>query len=222
MTQFINTQTGDVITLAPGVEYTESGGVYSFTLNGNPLDWPTTLQPYTPPLSYFQTQQIAQLSNACMNAILSGIPVTLSSGSYTLANTPTDQVNALMASQTAQGVLTKAQAWAASTSYGANSFCSVGAVILWTAKGGTSGTTQPTAPTEFSAPVTDNGVTWELFGMLARLAAGGTIYLTPQDIISAFEQGVAYVEAQRGQYRQLKAQVLAATTVVEVQAVVWP
>ena len=173
-------------------------------------------------LAQARAAQIVTLRQACSNAITSGIPVTVSTGSYTLANTPTDQVNALMASQTAQGALAKAQAWAASTNYAPNSLCSVGGVVLWTQDGGKSGSSAPTAPSEFGVPVTDGAVTWELMGLLAGLAAGGTIFLTPQDTISAFEQGVAYIEAQRGQYKQLKAQVFAATTVAEVQAIVWP
>ena len=94
---------------------------------------------------------------------------------------------------------------------GRTSHCLVGGTTEW-------------RPTACDTPMTDGGVTWFLFGLqLNTMQAGVKIkaWLTAQQIEAVFIDGTDWVNACDQQLATLSAQVMAATTVSDVQAIVW-
>jgi len=203
---------------APDPATTNASGYTVEIVSGVPTQvWSST--PVT--LAQAQSRQASTIRNACANAITGGLSFTASDGTtYTLSTTLQDQSNATAAALVAQSGMAKATAWAANTTFAANSVVAVSGQFYLTQTGGTSGASTPTWPTSFGATVTDGTVKWELFGMLAGTLTS-VVYLTAPDVVKAYEIGVATVNALRGKNAALQAQIAAATTVAEVLAVVW-
>ena len=178
--------------------------------NGEIVDAPNSVL-----LAQAQSAQKTIIRNA-YNKATDYVPVTINGTAYQVDNTAGKQALNLSLTITANAVM-QAPAWAASTEYMAGAYCNVGGVILFCSTAGKSGTTAPTAPTAFGTPVTDGTCQWELLGRKVYLQGGGYVYMTPQQIMEAFQQGELYLHQMSDQLESLKAQINAATTVTEVQ-----
>jgi len=173
-------------------------------------------------LEQAQQSQTATLKQSCSQAISAGYPFTSSTGkTYTITTSITDQLNGNGAALIAQGVMARATAWAVTTAYGLNSIVLSGGNYYLCTQAGTSGSAAPTFPTAFSTPVTDGTVTWELFGLLVATTSG-KVWMTAQNMVACYAAGAAFINKQLATLAGLEAQVNAATTVDEVQAIVWP
>ena len=183
----------------------------------------TQTNPYAPTaaqiLAQAQSAQIALVTQG-YNTATDYVPVTINGTAYQADNTPAKQALNLSLAITANAMM-QAPAWAASTEYTAGAYCNVGGVILFCSASGKSGTSAPTPPTTFGTPVTDGTVEWELMGRKVYLQDGSFVMMTPQQIMSAFQQGELYLHQMSDQLESLIAQIDAATTVAEVQAIVW-
>ena len=144
------------------------------------------------------------------------VPVTINGTVYQVDNTPGKQALNLSLAITANAML-QAPAWAADTDYSAGSYCSVNGVILFCSTPGKSGSSAPTPPTTFGTPVTDGTCQWELMGRKVYLQGGSFVYMTPQQLMSAFQQGELYLHQMSDKLELLKAEINAATTVTAVQ-----
>ena len=149
------------------------------------------------------------------------VPVTINGTTYQVDNTAAKQALNLSLTITANAMM-QAPAWAASTEHTAGAYCNVGGVILFCSAAGKSGTSAPTPPTTFGTPVTDGTAEWELVGRKVYLQGGSFVYMTPQQIMSAFQQGELYLHQMSNQLESLIAQISAATTVADVQAITFP
>ena len=149
------------------------------------------------------------------------VPVTINGTTYQVDNTAGKQALNLSLAITANAMM-QSPVWVADTDYSAGSYCSVGGVILFCSTAGKSGTSAPTPPTTFGTPVTDGTCQWELLGRKVYLQGGGFVYMTPQQIMSAFQQGELYLHQMSNQLESLIAQIEAAQTVGAVAAIVWP
>ena len=155
------------------------------------------------------------------NAATDYVPITINGTLYQVDNTPGKQALNLSLAITANAAM-QSPAWAADTEYAAGQLCSVSGVILFCSTPGKSGTSAPTPPTAFGTPVTDGTAAWELMGRKVYLQGGSFVMMPPQQILSAFQQGELYLHQMSNQLESLLAQIDAATTVSEVQAIVWP
>ena len=154
------------------------------------------------------------------NAATDYVPVTIDGESYLVDNTQAKQALNLSLAITANAAV-QSPAWAADTEYTAGQLRSLGGVILFCSTSGKSGSTAPTPPTTFGTPVTDGTAAWELMGRKVYLQGGSIVMMTPQQVLSAFQQGEMYLHQMSNQLEALLAQTNAATTVAEVQAIVW-
>ena len=166
-------------------------------------------------LQQAQSAQIGIVTQG-YNAATDYVPVTINGTTYQVDNTPGKQALNLSLAITANAML-QSPAWAASTEYSAGAYCSVSGVILFCSTTGKSGTSAPTPPTTFGTPVTDGTAVWELLGRKVHLQGGSFVYMTPQRIMSAFQQGELYLHQMSDKLELLKAEINAATTVTEVQ-----
>ena len=166
-------------------------------------------------LAQAQTAQKALVTQG-YNKATDYVPVTINGTAYQVDNTAGKQALNLSLTITANAML-QSPAWAASTEYAADSYCSVGGVILFCSTPGKSGSSAPTPPTTFGTPVTDGTAAWELLGRKVYLQGGSFVYMTPQEIMSAFQQGELYLHQMSDQLESLKAEINAATTVSAVQ-----
>ena len=148
------------------------------------------------------------------------VPVTINGTAYSVDNTAGKQALNLSLAITANAAI-QSPAWAADTDSTAGQLCSVGGVILFCSTSGKSGSTAPTPPTAFGTPVTDGTAAWELMGRKVYLQGGSFVLMTPQQILSAFQQGELYLHQMSDQLEGLMEQIDAATTVSAVQAIVW-
>ena len=180
-----------------------------------PMLWNNVNGVLTESLSAIQSAQIALVTKG-YEAATDYAPVTINGTTYQVDNTPGKQALNLSLTITANAML-QSPAWAASTEYAADSYCSVGGVILFCSTAGKSGSSAPTPPTTFGTPVTDGTAAWELLGRKVYLQGGSFVYMTPQQIMSAFQQGELYLHQMSNQLELLKAEIMAATTVTEVQ-----
>ena len=167
-----------------------------------------------------QTAQKALITQG-YNTSTDYVPVTINGTTYQVDNTAGKQALNLSLAITANGIL-NASAWAASTEYTAGAYCNVGGVILFCSASGKSGTSAPTPPTTFGTPVTDGTAEWELMGRKVYLQGGSFVWMTPQQIMSAFQQGEMYLHQMSNQLESLIAQINAAQTSGAVAAIVWP
>ena len=166
-------------------------------------------------LQQAQSAQIALVTKD-YNTATDYVPVTINSTAYQVDNTAGKQALNLSLAITANAMM-QSPAWAASTEYTAGAYCSVNGVILFCSASGKSGTSAPTPPTTFGTPVTDGTAEWELLGRKVYLQGGSFVYMTPQQIMSAFQQGELYLHQMSDQLELLKVEIMAATTVTEVQ-----
>jgi len=166
-------------------------------------------------LQQAQAAQIALVTQG-YNSATDYVPVTINGTTYQVDNTAGKQALNLSLAITANAML-QSPVWAASTEYAAGAYCSVDGIILFCSTGGKSGSSAPTPPTAFGTPVTDGTAAWELLGRKVYLQGGSFVYMTPQQIMSAFQQGELYLHQMSDQLELLKAEIMAATTVTEVQ-----
>ena len=183
----------------------------------------TQTNPYAPTAAQLLAQaQAAQkaLVTKGYNAATDYVPVTIDGTTYQADNTQSKQALNLSLAITANAML-QSPAWAASTEYGAGTYCSVSGVILFCSTAGKSGTSAPTPPTTFGTTVTDGTAAWELLGRKVYLQGGSFVYMTPQQLMSAFQQGELYLHQMSDQLESLKVQINSASTVSAVQSVIW-
>ena len=166
-------------------------------------------------LAQAQTTQKALVTQG-YNTATDYVPVTINGTTYQVDNTAGKQALNLSLAITANAMM-QSPAWTASTEYAAGAYRSVGGVILFCSTAGKSGTSAPTPPTAFGAPITDGTAAWELLGRKVYLQGGSFVYMTPQQIMSAFQQGELYLHQMSDQLELLKSEIMAATTVTEVQ-----
>ena len=166
-------------------------------------------------LQQAQSAQIALVTQG-YNKATDYVPVTINGTTYQVDNTAGKQALNLSLTITANAML-QSPVWAASTEYAAGAYCSVGGVILFCSMAGKSGTSAPTPPTTFGTPVTDGTAAWELLGRKVYLQGGSFVYMTPQQIMSAFQQGELYLHQMNNKLESVKAEINAATTVSAVQ-----
>ena len=185
-----------------------------------PMLWSNVNGVLTESLSATQAAQKALVTTG-YNAATDYVPVTINGTAYQVDNTAGKQALNLSLAITANAMM-QAPAWAASTEYTAGAYCNVGGVILFCSASGKSGTASPTPPTKFGVPVTDGTAEWELMGRKVYLQGGGFAYMTPQQIMSAFQQGELYLHQMSNQLESLIAQINAAQSVADVEAVLWP
>ena len=189
-----------------GVWYVENGAL-------------TQTNPYAPTAAELLAQAQAEQKGVVAqgyNKATDYVPVTINGQTYQADNTPGKQALNLSLAITANAAV-QSSAWAADTEYAAGQLCSVSGVILFCSTPGKSGTSAPTPPTAFGTPVTDGTAAWELMGRKVYLQGGSFVMMTPQQIMSAFQQGELYLHQMSDQLELLKAQINAATTVTEVQ-----
>ena len=171
-------------------------------------------------LQQAQSAQIALVTKG-YNAATDYVPVTINGTTYQADNTAGKQALNLSLAITANAMM-QSPAWAASTEYATGSYCSVGGVILFCSMAGKSGTSAPTPPTTFGTPVADGTAAWELLGRKVYLQGGSFVYMTPQQIMSAFQQGELYLHQMSDQLELLKVEINAATTISAVQDYTFP
>lgn len=175
--------------------------------------------PTGPTLAQAQTAQKALITQS-YNTATDYVPVTINGTAYQVDNTAGKQALNLSLAITANAMM-QAPAWAASTEYAAGAYCTVGGVILFCSASGKSGTSAPTPPTTFGTPVTDGTAAWELMGRKVYLQDGSFVYMTPQQIMSAFQQGELYLHQMSNQLESLKVQIDAAD-LSTVPTINWP
>lgn len=194
-----------------GVWYVENGAL-------------TQTNPYAPTaaelLAQAQAEQKGVVTQA-YNTATDYVPVTINGTAYQVDNTAAKQALNLSLAITANAAVQSPE-WAADTEYTAGQTRSVSGVILFCSTPGKSGTSAPTPPTAFGTPVTDGTVEWELMGRKVYLQDGSFVMMTPQQILSAFQQGELYLHQMSDKLVSLMEQIDAATTVAEVEAIVWP
>ena len=166
-------------------------------------------------LQQAQSAQIALVTKG-YNTATDYVPVTINGTTYQVDNTAGKQALNLSLAITANAMM-QSPAWVADTGYSAGAYCSVGGVILFCSTPGKSGSSAPTPPTTFGTPVTDGTCQWELMGRKVYLQGGSFVYMTPQQLMSAFQQGELYLHQMSDKLELLKAEINAATTVTEVQ-----
>ena len=172
--------------------------------------------PSGPNLTQAQTAQKALITQS-YNTATDHVPVTINGTAYQVDNTAAKQALNLSLAITANAMM-QSPAWTPDTEYTAGlSYCNVGGVILFCSTSGKSGASAPTPPTAFGTPVTDGTAAWELMGRKVYLQGGSFVYMTPQQIMSAFQQGELYLHQMSDKLELLKVEINAATTVTEVQ-----
>ena len=185
----------------------------------------TQTNPNAPTAAQLLTQaQAAQTSliRQGYNASVQSAPITINGTGYQISLAGNDAVGSLSSAVASQTLLLQNPQWAASTAVTAmESFAVVDGSLLVCSASGTTATTAPTPPTSFGTPVTDGTAEWELYGRGFDLVGGGIVTLTAQEIINAAMQAEAYIHAMKIKREQLLAQINAATTVAEVEAIVW-
>ena len=171
-------------------------------------------------LAYAKTTQSALIKQGFANAV-AAIPFTVNGTNYTLDTAQSKQAADMAIVVAANNALNHPVAWAASTSVAQYAVQLVGSSYLFCTVAGETGTTAPTPPTTFGTPVTDGGVTWELYGRTLEMSDGTHATFTVQELVSIFQQVEVYIHYQKNQKLSLLAQIAAATTVSAVQAIVW-
>ena len=185
-----------------------------------PSQWTLVSGSLVQSLSAAQSAQSALIKQGFANAV-AAIPFTINGVSYTLDAAQSKQATDMAIVVAANNALNHPVAWAASTSVAQYAIQLVGSSYLFCTVAGTTGTTAPTPPTTFGTPITDGGVTWELYGRTLELSDGSHATFTVQELVSIFQQVEVYIHYQKNQKLNLLAQIAAATTVSAVQAIVW-
>lgn len=181
-----------------------------------PMLWNNVNGVLTESLSAVKTAQLSLIAKSQAQAVAS-VPITIGGVAYQVDNSPARQAQNLSYTIIANGILSTVTAWASGATIEPGGYCQVGGVVMFSAAGGTTGTTAPTAPTTFGTPVTDNTVSWELFGRRVYLTDGKYVWFTAQELLSAFTQGELYLHGVNNKAELLNEQIMAATTVSSVQ-----
>ena len=198
-----------------------TGGVTGWTVQSGVLTWPTTASI----LLAAQVSQISLLKIGCTQAIFNGFSRVVDGVAYTITmredNTNHDQTNILGILISANYVISTAKAWSANQTVATNSYCTDGVGNFYiTYSGGTTGPNVPVWPTTYATAVIDSTVTWYKMGFRISTAQG-RLFADPLTSLSIGQQFIAYKNEMQSQYDALKAQIMAATTVSDVQAIVW-
>lgn len=230
MQTFKDSVSGQIYQFEDDVVVTESAaGVYSFeTAAGVVLSAiPTTLLPYIIPaptaaelLAAAQATQTSMLSAACQSQIVAGFPYNAEGVAYTITLSIEDQRNDMNAAIAVSHIQGAAMPWAADAVIPDNGAVIDAGEYFIAMPGGTTGTTVPVFPTAFSTPVVDGTVTWYRFGLLIGTDTGTELFGIA-DIKGAYAAGVNFIHSARAKYKTLKAEVAAAATVADVEAIVW-
>ncbi len=186
----------------------------------NPSLWQVVSGSLVQSLTYAQATQTALIKQGFASAV-AAIPFTINGVDYILDTAQSKQAADMAIVVAANQAVNHPVAWVASTAIAQYAIQLVGSSYLFCAVAGTTGTTAPTPPTTFGTPVTDGGVTWELYGRTLEMSDGTHATFTVQELISIFQQVEVYIHYQKNQKLSLLAQIAAATTVSAVQAIVW-
>ena len=185
-----------------------------------PSQWTLVSGSLVQSLSAAQSAQSALIKQGFADAV-AAIPFTINGVNYTLDAAQPKQAADMAIVVAANQAVNHPVAWVASTAVAQYAIWLVGSSYLFCTVAGTTGTTAPTPPTTFGTPVTDGGVTWELYGRTLEMSDGTHATFTVQELISIFQQVEVYIHYQKNQKLNLLAQIAAATTVSAVQAIVW-
>lgn len=184
------------------------------------------LTPPTPPtseevLATAIAKQTKSLSSDCFNFItLNGLPVTINGTQYMVGANQVDQNNLNTMSVTNMAVA-NSPLWTAGTVVEPGTTVIVNGTYIITKAGGTTGSTEPAAPTEFQVGITDGTVTWYLYGNYVALTGGGAMWVTLQQFKAAYAQGVAYLTDMRAVYHSL-VNSMTNMPLDQISSVVWP
>jgi len=172
-----------------------------------------------------QSAQVAALSVACAEAIMSGFLSSALGAKYTYPSQAKDQTNLASSVLSALLCVQDATTWVADTLYAVGSLVPAGGQIFVNTVLGTSGATQPTWPTAVGTSVLDGGAQWQIWStpFWCESAAGVWAWIphSASQIQQVGRDGIAAVLAMQAKNVAFAAQVMAATTVAAVDAVVW-
>ena len=185
-----------------------------------PAAWTVVNGSLVQSLTYAKAAQSALIKQGFANAV-AAIPFTINGISYTLDAAQSKQAADMAIVVAANQAVNHPIPWVASTPVAQYAIQLVGSSYLFCTVAGTTGTTAPTPPTTFGTPITDGGVTWELYGRTLEMSDGSHATFTVQELVSIFQQVEVYIHYQKNQKLNLLAQIAAATTVSAVQAIVW-
>jgi hypothetical protein len=184
--------------------------------------WVTVASTLT--LAEAQAQQIQTLSNACQAAIINGFTSSALGTAHTYPSKQTDQLNLTASVTTALIAQSQAGTWAASTAYAAGTLVEVNGETYVCTTAGTSGTAAPTwADATTTIAETDGTAAWMVWSTLFW-AVDANAYL-PHSVAQIQQVGLdgkAAIAEFLYQNNTLGNEVMAATTVAAVQAIVWP
>jgi len=145
--------------------------------------------------------------------------------SYTLAdgtvieNSMQDQANNLK-NLTLSQLAMQSPKWSASTDVSLNSVVFIGTTLCLCTTAGKTGSSEPTAPTDFSTALTDNTAVWKKLGFLVNTGKG-RLYFTPQDIIKISQEVAFILNEALTKYDSLKTQITACKTQADLDKIVW-
>lgn len=195
----------------------------------NPSGWQVDTS-VTPPtlvqsLSATQAAQVAAIKQGFANAV-AAIPFTVNGTNYTLDAAQSKQAADMAIVVAANNALNHPIPWVASTPVAQYAIQLVGSSYLFCTVAGTTGTKAPTPPTTFGTPITDGGVTWELYGRTLEMSDGSHATFTVQELVSIFQQVDVYIHYQKNQKLSLLDSIAAVTSstpnpIATVQAIVW-
>jgi hypothetical protein len=190
-----------------------------------PAAWTVVNGSLVQSLPYAQAAQSALIKQGFANAV-AAIPFTINGVSYTLDTAQSKQPADMAIVVAANNALNHPVAWAASTSVAQYAIQLVGSSYLFCTVAGTTGTTAPTPPTTFGTPITDGGVTWELYGRTLEMSDGSHATFTVQELVSIFQQVEVYIHYQKNKKLSLLDSIAAVTSsttdpIATVQAIVW-
>jgi hypothetical protein len=177
-----------------------------------------------------QSQQIMTLQNACENAIYSGYQSNALGSAYLYPAKATDQMNMLSSLVSALGcVVFSAQPWAANTPVVEGQMVWINNQLYTVTQNGTTGDKMPLWPQVADASVIDGDAQWELWTTpfwCADLSQNPPAWAfrdhTLQQIWRVGSDAKNSVLTDMGTNTFLAAQVEAATTLQEVEAIQWP
>ena len=164
---------------------------------------------------YFKTIKKQEIKSALQNYLKS---YTLTDGTI-IENGIQDQANNLKNLNLSQMAM-QSPKWAKSTEVALNSVVFIGNVLCICVTAGTTGSSEPTAPTEFGVAITDNMVEWKKLGFLVNTDKG-RIYFTPQDIIKISQEIAFILNEALTKYDNLKMKIDNATTQDDLDKIVW-
>ncbi len=171
-----------------------------------------------------QEVQTATVSAACEAAITAGISSAALGTAHTYPSALTDQQN-LDASVT-DALCAKADpVWSGSTAVDAGAINVISDVPCLCVVGGTTGTTAPSLPTSTTTIIDDGTAQWQLWSTMfwCEDSSGTWAWASHSaaQIVQAGRDIKAVIMAYRTKNATLAAQIAAATTVADVEAITW-